>query len=250
MKVSIITTSYNSASTIRDTLLSVAAQDYPHIEHIVIDGGSTDGTLNIVSEFPHIAKVVSEKDKGIYDAMNKGIHLATGDLIGILNSDDFYTNPKVLSNVVSKIWEDGTDTLYANLDYVDSLNTKLIVRTWISGNYSQRKFRFGWMPPHPTFFVKKSVYDKYGLFDLSFTTAADYEIMLRFLLKNHVSTSYLPETIVHMRAGGHSNASLSHRLKANAEDSRAWKKNKLTPYFFTTILKPARKIHQFFPNKK
>ncbi len=249
MKISIITTSYNSASTIRDTLRSIAAQDYPHVEHIIIDGGSTDETLNIVSEFPHVAKVVSEKDKGIYDAMNKGIQMATGDIIGILNSDDFYTNSQVISKVITKMLANHSDALYADLDYVDPVDTSVIVRTWKSGSFSMKKFHYGWMPPHPTFFVSRHIYENHGLFDLSFKTAADYEIMLRFLLKYKIPVSYIPETIVHMRAGGHSNVSILHRLKANIEDSRAWKTNNLKPYLFTTLLKPARKIHQFFPGK-
>lgn len=249
MKVSIITTSFNSASTIRDTLQSIAIQDHTHIEHIIIDGGSTDQTLKIVEQFPHVSIVVSEKDKGIYDAMNKGIQLATGDIIGILNSDDFYTHPAVISSVVSQMMSHYAEALYADLDYVDPGDISKIVRTWRSGTFSLKKFHYGWMPPHPTFFVRREVYEKYGDFDLSFTSAADYEIMLRFLLKHHITVSYLPETIVHMRAGGHSNVSLLHRIKANAEDSRAWKINNLKPHFFTTFLKPARKIHQFFPGK-
>lgn len=250
MKVSIITACYNSAATIEDTLQSVANQDYPNIEHIIVDGASSDDTLEIAERFHHVSKIISEKDKGIYYAMNTGIHIATGDIIAILNSDDFYSHNAVISNVVQKMLAENADCLYADLDYVNPQNTKEVLRKWRSGKFASKKFHYGWMPPHPTFFVKREIYEKYGDFDTSFVTAADYELMLRFLLKYNIPVSYLDETIVHMRAGGHSASSLMHRIKANIEDSKAWKKNKLNPYFFTTILKPTRKIYQFFPKKR
>ncbi len=250
MKLSIITSCYNSAATIRDTLESVARQDYSDIEHIIVDGGSEDDTLAIVSEFTHVAKVVSEKDRGIYDAMNKGIAIATGDIIGILNSDDFYTGPGVISDVVRQMEQSGADTLYADLDYVSSTDKTKVVRSWRAGSYAVRKFYYGWMPPHPTFFVRKYIYERYGTFNLSLRSAADYEIMLRFLVRHDVTTTYLNKTIVQMRAGGQSNASITNRLRANAEDRKAWQINKLRPYLFTTFLKPVRKIHQFFMRGK
>ncbi len=250
MKLSIITSCYNSAATIRDTLESVARQDYSDIEHIIVDGGSEDDTLAIVSEFTHVAKVVSEKDRGIYDAMNKGIAIATGDIIGILNSDDFYTGPGVISVVVRQMEQSGADTLYADLDYVSSTDKTKVVRSWRAGSYAVRKFYYGWMPPHPTFFVRKYIYERYGTFNLSLRSAADYEIMLRFLVRQDVTTTYLNKTIVQMRAGGQSNASITNRLRANAEDRKAWQINKLRPYLFTTFLKPVRKIHQFFMRGK
>ncbi|HMV24504.1 MAG TPA: glycosyltransferase family 2 protein [Saprospiraceae bacterium] len=250
MKLSIITSCYNSAATIRDTLESVARQDYSDIEHIIVDGGSEDDTLAIVSEFTHVAKVVSEKDRGIYDAMNKGIAIATGDIIGILNSDDFYTGPGVISDVVRQMEQSGADTLYADLDYVSSTDKTKVVRSWRAGSYAVRKFYYGWMPPHPTFFVRKYIYERYGTFNLSLRSAADYEIMLRFLVRQDVTTTYLNKTIVQMRAGGQSNASITNRLRANAEDRKAWQINKLRPYLFTTFLKPVRKIHQFFMRGK
>lgn len=250
MKLSIITSCYNSAATIRDTLESVARQYYSDIEHIIVDGGSEDDTLAIVSEFTHVAKVVSEKDRGIYDAMNKGIAIATGDIIGILNSDDFYTGPGVISDVVRQMEQSGADTLYADLDYVSSTDKTKVVRSWRAGSYAVRKFYYGWMPPHPTFFVRKYIYERYGTFNLSLRSAADYEIMLRFLVRYDVTTTYLNKTIVQMRAGGQSNASITNRLRANAEDRKAWQINKLRPYLFTTFLKPVRKIHQFFMRGK
>ncbi len=246
MKVSIITSSFNSALTIRDTLESISTQDYPNIEHLIIDGGSTDNTIEIVNEYKHITKIITEKDDGIYDAMNKGIKLATGDIIGILNSDDFYVNNTVISNIVNLFKTSKAQSLYADLDYVNAIDKTKVVRKWKAGEFHPNKFHYGWMPPHPTFFVRKEIYDKHGLFDPNFSSSADYELMLRFLIKHKISLVYLPEVIVHMRTGGQSNASFKNRLHANREDALAWKHNGLNPYFFTTYLKPLRKIKQFF----
>lgn len=250
--VTIITATYNSASTIRDTLQSVASQDYPRIEHVIIDGQSKDETLAIVNEFPHVSRVISEKDAGIYDAMNKGIQHSSGDIIGILNSDDFYVDPGVISGIVRNMVDEHTDTLYADLVYVHPVQTHKIIRTWIAGNFDQRKFLFGWMPPHPTFFVRRKVYEQHGVFNTQLRSAADYELMLRFLYKADVSVSYLPRVIVRMRAGGMSNATFRNRIKANREDREAWRVNQLQPYFYTTLLKPIRKLTQFFrkPNTR
>lgn len=245
MKITIITVSFNSAATIRDTLQSVSAQNYHSVEHIIIDGESTDDTLNIVREFPHIARLISEKDNGIYDAMNKGVNVATGDIIGILNSDDIYANNSVLSKVAATFKSSDVSTVYGDLQYVKSKDTTKIIRTWRSGRYKRSAFYYGWMPPHPSFFVRREVYDKAGLFTTALRSAADYELMLRILLKHEFSAAYLPEVLVKMRAGGVSNSSLRHRIRANMEDRMAWKMNGLNPYFFTLYLKPLRKIFQF-----
>ncbi len=245
MKISIITATYNSAATVRDTLQCVAAQRYENIEHIIVDGVSKDNTLAIVQEFPHIAKVVSEKDKGIYDAMNKGVQLCTGDVIGILNSDDFYCNNEVLAKVMAAFNDPAVEAVYGDLQYVHPVDTQKVVRTWKAGKFKKKYFYFGWMPPHPTFFVKREVYERAGLFNISLRSAADYELMLRMLVKHNVQVRYIPEILVKMRAGGMSNASLQNRLKANKEDRMAWQLNNLQPYFFTTWLKPVRKIFQF-----
>jgi glycosyltransferase involved in cell wall biosynthesis len=245
MKISIITACYNSAATIEDTLKSIAAQDYKNIEHIIIDGASSDDTLAIVNRFSHITKVISEKDKGIYDAMNKGISIATGDVIGILNSDDVYVNDGVISKVMKQFENDTTDAVYADLQYVKYNDTDRITRTWQSGKYGKRKFYYGWMPPHPTFFVRKQVYNNIGNFNCSLKSAADYEFMLRALLKNNISVQYIPEVLVKMRTGGMSNATFRHRMRANREDREAWRINNLTPYFFTIPFKPLRKVLQF-----
>ena len=246
MKVSIITVTYNSERFLQDCIDSVLNQTYSNIEYIIIDGGSTDRTIDIVKTYGKgISRVTSEADGGIYDAMNKGISLSTGDVIGFLNSDDFYIDQTVLAKVADLFDRTQSDAIYADLLYVHSINTNKVVRRWKSGSYNRKKFAFGWMPPHPTFFVKRKVLHEYGHFNLSFKTASDYELMLRLLFKNRISAAYLPEYIVKMRIGGLSNSSLRHRLFANREDGRAWKVNGLKPYFFTTILKPLRKVFQY-----
>ena len=245
MKISIITATFNSAPTVGDTLACIGRQGHSDIEHIIVDGGSTDSTLEIIAAFPHVSRVVSGKDKGIYDAMNKGIGLATGDIIGILNSDDVYTDGEVLSDVARAFADPDVMTVYADLQYVDFADLEKIRRRWRSGPFKPANFYYGWMPPHPTFFVRREVYERAGVFNLSMRSAADYELMLRILLKHRVPAYYIPRVIVKMRAGGMSNASLLNRLRGNKEDRMAWKLNGLKPYFFTLYLKPLRKIHQF-----
>ncbi|MBL4709593.1 MAG: glycosyltransferase [Flavobacteriales bacterium] len=246
MKVSLITVCYNSSTTIEDTIKSVLAQSYSDIEYLIIDGDSKDDTLKIVEKYQDkISVVISEKDKGIYDAINKGINLSTGDIVGILNADDFYIDEAVITDVVEKMNEKEVDSLYSDLYYVDAINTNKIIRNWKSGEYNRKNFLLGWMPPHPTFFVKRAVYKKYGVFNLTLKSAADYELMLRFLYKNEITSCYLPRPLVRMRVGGVSNASLKNRIKANMEDRRAWKLNELKPNLFTLILKPLRKLKQF-----
>lgn len=246
MKVTIITVSFNSEKTIEDTILSVLSQEYPEIEYIIIDGASTDRTLSILNKYrERISVVISEPDLGIYDAMNKGIANATGDIIGILNSDDIYVDSNVIGSIVTVFQSENCDGVYADLKYVDYYNVDEIKRKWISGKFRKSSFLWGWMPPHPTFFVKRNVFEMYGVFNLGFRTSADYELMLRFLFKYSIRTAYLPKVIVKMRTGGFSNSSFKHRLLANKEDALAWKVNGLKPYLFTTILKPLRKILQY-----
>lgn len=246
MKITIITVSFNSEKTIADTIESVLAQDYKDLEYIIVDGLSKDNTINIINSYGNqITKFVSEKDKGLYDAMNKGIDLATGDVIGILNSDDFYANNQVISKVAEK-FETGIEGVYADLIYVAADNKSKVVRTWKSGNYLPGAFLKGWMPPHPTFFVRRSVYQKFGKFTDKLRSAADYELMLRFIHKYNIRLAYLPEVTVHMRAGGTSNASLKNRIRANREDRLAWKMNGLKPSTLTFIRKPLSKLRQFF----
>lgn len=247
LKVSIITITYNSGATLEDTLKSVLNQTYKNIEYIIVDGKSTDGTLTIIDAYKsNIAKVVSEKDKGLYDALNKGISLATGDVIGILHSDDFYTSNTVIEKVVQTLSENNSDAVYADLYYVDKNNTDNIFRKWKSGNYKHGMFVSGWMPPHPTFFAKRSCYKSFGSFNLNLVSAADYELMLRFIHKHKIKLAYLPEFIIKMRVGGKSNVSLKNRIRANNEDRKAWKINGLKPRFYTLYAKPLRKIIQLF----
>lgn len=247
MKISVITACYNSAATIEDTLRSVCEQDYPDIEYIIVDGESKDDTLAIVEKYrSRITRVESGRDGGIYFALNKGISLATGDVIALLHSDDFYADKSVLRRVAQTFAKENCDSVYGDLHYVDQHDTSRIVRRWQSGPYKPGLFRKGWMPPHPAFFLKRSCYEKYGVFNTTFRTAADYELMLRMLHKHHVSTHYLPETLVKMRMGGASNASFKARVKANREDRRAWTVNGLQPGLLTLIRKPLSKLKQFF----
>ena len=247
MKISIITVTYNSAATLEDTLRSVTEQDYDNVEYIIVDGGSSDATLAIIDKYAHkISKIISEKDEGLYDAINKGIALASGDIIGILHSDDFFIDKTVLSQYAAVFTKTNADAVYANLYYVDKHNTNKIIRKWHSGTYGPTSFQNGWMPPHPSFFVKRVCYLNYGTFDLSFKTAADYELMLRFILKHKIVLGYLDSYTVKMRMGGASNKSIANRLNANQEDRMAWKKNGLKPRFYTLYLKPLRKLIQFF----
>ena len=245
MKISIITAVRNGVSSIRDCLESIQNQSYP-VEHIIIDGGSGDGTLEIIQSYSAgIAKMVSEPDSGIYDAMNKGIGFATGDVVGVFNADDFYADENVLSRVV-KVFEDSSiDSCYGDLIYVASVDTNRVIRYWKSCPYNDRLFYRGWMPPHPTFFVRREVYERCGLFNPDLGTAADYELMLRFLVRYKITSAYLSEIIIKMRSGGASNASLINRLRANRMDRLAWKVNGLRPYPWTLWMKPLRKVGQY-----
>lgn len=247
MKVSVITITYNSEATLVDTIESVVNQTYGNIEYIIVDGGSTDNTLSIVDTYgDKISKVVSEKDHGLYDALNKGIGMATGDVIGIIHSDDFYTGNSVIEKIAHAISESQADAAYADLYYVDKHNTDKIFRKWKSGAYTHGMFLHGWMPPHPTFFAKKACYDKFGSFNLGLVSAADYELMLRFIHKHRIKLAYVPEFIIKMRVGGKSNVSLKNRIRANNEDRKAWRINGLKPNPLTLYMKPLRKIIQLF----
>lgn len=247
MKISVITVCYNSVSTIEATILSVLQQTFSDVEYIVVDGDSNDGTKDILEKYrDKITKIVSERDKGLYDALNKGIKLASGDVIAFLHADDFYTDHLVLEKY-AKAFENGNyDAVYANLFYVDAVDITKIKRKWTSGEYRHGAFLNGWMPPHPTLFVRKEIYQRYGGFDTEFKTSADYELMLRLIHKHKIKLGYLKEFAVKMRVGGQSNASLNNRIKANLEDRRAWDVNQLKPRFYTLLLKPFRKITQFF----
>ena len=246
MKISIITIVYNNRATIADAIDSVLGQTYPDIEYIVVDGLSTDGTVEIVKGYgDRISHFVSEKDSGLYDAINKGIRMATGDVIGLLHSDDLFYSNDAISAVAAAFHSSGSDSVYADLVYVDRKKPQRVIRNWKSGNYKRNGFINGWMPPHPTFYVKREVYERLGLYNTAFKSAADYELMLRYLYKHDISTAYLPECLVRMRVGGKSNITLRNRIRANKEDFKAWKINGLQPLFYTRYLKPLRKLAQF-----
>ncbi len=251
MTVSIITVSYNSSKTIARTVESVLTQNDVKVEYLIIDGASKDNTVAIAESyrsqfeskgFSFIIK--SEPDKGIYDAMNKGVKFATGDIIGILNSDDYYASSDVLYSVCKGFDEYSVDSLYGNLLYVK--NEKPF-RYWKSGN--PRSLKFGWMPPHPAFFVKKDIYQKNGFFRLDCGTAADYELMLRFLEKNKISTLWINKTFTNMEAGGASGSSIEAYKKSHQNDKNAWVLNELKPAFGFAWLKKIRKIPQFITAK-
>ncbi len=247
MKVSIITVSFNCKATIEHTIQSVLSQNYNNVEYIIIDGGSTDGTLDIINKYADkISTVVSEPDDGFYNGINKGLKKCTGDIVGLLNADDFYADKDCITEIVNTFNKNNTDAVYADLKYVDAVNTDKVVRNWKSMPYEQGLFLKGWMPPHPTFYAKKSLFDKFGGYDESFKISADYELMLRFIHKQKIKVTYLPKTLVMMRVGGVSNAGLTSRVTANQEDRLAWKKNGVKPSAFTLIRKPLSKIMQYF----
>ena len=246
MKVSIITVVYNGAEFIRDCIESILNQTYSDIEYIIVDGKSTDGTVDIVQSYgKKVAQFVSEPDKGLYDAMNKGIRLATGDVIGLLNADDYYRHSQVIENMVALFEQTNSDAVYGDMIYVERNAAKKLKRYWRSGWYTNDAFRWGWMPGHLSFFAKRSIYEQYGSFRLDMKSAADYELMLRFIHKHKIKLAYMDEVTIVMRIGGISNSSVKNRLRANREDQLAWQLNGMAPYFFTFWLKPLRKLSQY-----
>lgn len=245
-KVSIITVLLDNKKYIQDAIESVLSQTYSNIEYIIIDGGSKDGSLEIIEQYKHrLAHFISEPDNGVYDALNKGISLASGDIIGLLHSDDFFEDEQVIQTIVDTFNNSDCDAIYGNLKYVDNSNRNKIVRVWHAGNYLPNLFYKGWMPPHPTFYAKAQVYKKFGVFNTTLKFAADYELMLRFILKSGIKVGYINSFLVRMRVGGTSNRSLVNRLKANIEDRKAWGINQLKPGLLTLLLKPFSKISQY-----
>jgi glycosyltransferase involved in cell wall biosynthesis len=246
MKVSVITAVFSNKAFVKDAIESVLAQKNVEIEYIVVDGGSKDGTVEVVKSYgDRIDKFISEPDEGVYFALNKGIALATGDIIALLHSDDFYAHAYVLSQVVEAFQKTNCDAVYSNLYYVKSSNTNKIIRLWDSGDYEENSFYYGWMPPHPAFFAKRSVYQKYGSFNTLLKSAADYELMLRLIFKNQIKLEYIPKFFVKMRTGGASNRSLLNRIRANMEDRKAWYINGLEPKWYTLMMKPLIKLFQY-----
>jgi glycosyltransferase involved in cell wall biosynthesis len=248
LKITIITVCYNSEKTIKTTLGSVANQTFEKIEHLIIDGKSTDKTISIVKEYPHVKKIISEPDKGIYDAMNKGIKIASGDIIGFLNSDDLYINNEVISKVVSEFKKDSLlDACYADLIYVNHVYTSKVVRYFKSSKFKQGLFSKGWCPPHPTFFVRRSIYEQYGNFDLDYHLASDVDLMIRFLEIHEIRSCYIAEPLVRMRMGGATNKNLKNILQQNMEILNSFHKNSLPvnriSFFINKIISRSK---QFF----
>lgn len=246
MKVTIITVTHNSAKYLADCIRSVQVQNYKNIEHIIIDGKSTDGTIGIIKRYEAgIAKWVSETDRGMYDAINKGLKMATGEVVGILNSDDVLDNDHVIFNIVKTFVETKTDAVYGDLNYVSQDNTMKVLRTWKGMAYNRNRFLYGWMPAHPTFYIRHSLIEKYGGYESHYFSAADYEFMARYLFSHRIKACYLPKLIVRMRVGGASNINFKQRLRANRRDYLAMKKNDIPFAFLVSILKPLLKLHQF-----
>jgi len=249
VKISIITAVYNNKANIGHCIESVLSQTYPTVEHIVIDGLSTDGTVDIIQSYQtHISKWVSEKDNSIYDALNKGISLATGDVVGFLHSDDVFDTRFTLEKVAGLFNQTHCDAVYGDLVYVSKIDTTNIVRYWKSCPFDVTKFRQGWMPPHPTLFMTKKTYDVFGLFNLNYRIASDYDLMLRTVGSGQLVCQYLPEIVTRMRVGGASNKSLKNIWRKSYEDWQALKRNKKGG-LYTLFLKNVSKIGQFFIRK-
>ena len=246
MKVSLITVTYNSEKYLAQCIASVQEQTFKDIEHIIVDGGSTDNTVSIIKKYEDkIAKWISEPDRGMYDAINKGMKLATGDVIGILNSDDMLDGKDVIEAIVHAFEANNADSVYGDLEYVDKENTDRIYRVWKGKKYDRNLFKIGWMPGHPTFYIKRELIEKYGGYENHYYTAADYEFMARYLFQHKITAHYLPKLIVKMRVGGASNKNIYQRLRANRRDYLAMKKNKIPMPFVVSILKPLIKVHQY-----
>ncbi len=247
MKVSIITVTLNAQQTLEACINSVLSQTYSNIEYIIIDGKSKDNTVEIIKKFQDkVSCWVSETDRGMYDAINKGIEKSTGDIVGLLNSDDLFYGNDVIQSIVDTFNSENVDSVYGDLEYVDTEDTQKVLRIWKGKKYNRNRFLFGWMPAHPTFYVKRSIYLKYGGYENHFYSAADYELMCRYLYKLKISSTYIPKLIVKMRMGGQSNRSFKMRLRANRRDYLAMKKNNIPFAFLISILKPLSKLHQFY----
>ena len=245
IRVSLITVTYNAESTIERCIRSVIAQNYQNIEYIVIDGASTDSTIQIINRYAQNIKIIiSEPDKGMYDALNKGIKLATGDIVGILNADDYFASDDILTDVATVFMHSNTDVLYGNLDFVDVNET--IIRKWRTRAYKRGNFDWGWMPAHPTFYCRKSLFNSFGVYSLEHGTAADYELMLRFMHKTEVNAYFLDKVMVKMQCGGMSNKNPVSRIKAWRFDLKAMRKNGIKFPLIALIMKPLRKMGQHF----
>jgi glycosyltransferase involved in cell wall biosynthesis len=249
-KVSLITVSSDSFKTIKHTIDSVLDQTYPNIEYIIIDNASTDGTVDKVKSYENkISKFISEPDKGIYNAMNKGIKLATGNIVGILNSDDFFCNKNVIEKVVAAFQNKDVDSIYGDVQFIDPANINKIIRFYSSKNFKPRKFKFGFMPAHPSFYVKKKYFELLGYYHEDYKIAADFELLIRFLLVNNLRSSYIEMPFVSMRPGGVSNKSLKSTYILNKEIIRACRENGIKTNLFFVYSKYFIKFFEFFGHK-
>jgi len=245
LKITVITVTYNSAATLADTLRSVQQQDYCQVEHILVDGGSTDQTVNIIKSYPHIEKWISEKDNGLYDAINKGIRMATGDVVGILNSDDFFPTDSVLSKIAAAFKDTAVDAVFGDIAFVRPGNLNKVIRLYSSRRFTPRRFAYGYMPAHPSFYVRKSCYDNMGGYKTDYKIAADYELLMRFIYRHKISYCYLPETLVYMRTGGVSNKNILSRYLLNKEIIKACKANGVKTSMAVLSLKYLNKIFEY-----
>jgi glycosyltransferase involved in cell wall biosynthesis len=243
MKISIITATYNSAATLKDTLESVATQNYNNIEHIIVDGLSTDNTIAIAKQYN--VKIICEKDNGLYDAINKGIKASTGDIIGILNSDDFFPNENIIATIAKAFTNNNTDAIYGNIAFVKPDNLSKIVRQYNSNNFKPAKFKYGYMPAHPSFYATKKCFEQFGYYYTDYKIAADYELLMRFMYTHKISSSYINENLVYMRTGGVSNQNLNSRYILNKEIIKACKANNVNTNMALLSLKYFNKIGEF-----
>ena len=253
MKLTLITATYNSAQELETCMASVALQDYNNIEHILVDGGSTDTTVALIKKYKQTReniKWVSEPDQGIYDALNKGLAMATGDVIGFIHSDDILADGKIISKIMEQFKKNAVDGVYGDLRYVQKANVNKTVRVWKSCDFRPGLLSQGWMPAHPTFFLKKAVYEKHGNFDVSYRIAADYDFMLRVLQDGNLSFLYLPQVITKMRVGGASNRSVKNIIQKSKEDYKAMKSNGLPLPLWVLLAKNISKIPQFLLTKR
>lgn len=246
MKISTITAVRNSHATLADALDSALAQDHPDKELIIVDGASTDGTLDVIRRYAGgLAHVISEPDHGIYDALNKGLRLATGEVVGFLHADDRYADDRVLSRIAAAFTDPTVEAVYGDLVYVSQADTGRVIRYWRAGEYRPARLHWGWMPPHPTLYLRRNLYERYGNFDLRYRIAADYDLMLRVLSRINGQVVYLPEVLVRMRLGGVSNRSLRQILYKSWEDYQALRANRISG-ISTLLLKNVQKLPQFF----
>ncbi len=245
MTISIITAIYNARATIETAIKSVINQTYPHIEYIIVDGGSTDGTLDIIEKYrPFIHQFVSEPDKGIYDALNKGVKMATGDIVGFLHADDLFDHDDIIDSIAHSFATKNASAIYGDLEYVNNQFPDKVIRYWKSKEFTPSLLKLGWMPPHPTLFVRKSIYDAIGIFNDNYKISADYDFVLRLFSKKEYHFSYLPMVITRMRVGGASNKSIKNIIQKSKEDIRALKQNKAGG-IFTLLWKNISKLPQF-----